>query len=287
MTLETGGDFGPGRRGSQAGYSRTLCLPCRELALACATVLLVVGCSTRKLPEDTGGERLPHTDRIRSTQPVFLISPNGQWLLFEEEGTPLQPELVLYSLLDESPTPIGNPDARGSHVPLLGATRWSEDGAVAWSLGGVVFELDTRRRPLEFVRIPDREDLPPWPVGPEPADFGLRVVRASSREVRLETLAPSRVLAVHRVRGVNEGWINLEGVTVSPDGSFASYLVVALRGGTFTAQSRGFLLDLHGESKPRLLADPMSDPVFHPRERILFAEAKGKDGRYAIYRWSY
>ncbi len=287
MTLETGGDFGPGRRGSQAGYSRTLCLPCRELALACATVLLVVGCSTRKLPEDTGGERLPHTDRIRSTQPVFLISPNGQWLLFEEEGTPLLADFVLYSLLDESPLAVENLEARGGSGPRLTSTRWSEDGTVAWSVGGSGFKLDTRRRPLEFVRIPDREDIPPRPVGPEPADLGLRVVRVSGREVRLETLAPSRVLAVHRVRGVNEGSINLEGVTVSPDGSFAAYLVVALRGGTFTAQSRGFLLDLHGESKPRLLADPMSDPVFHPRERILFAEAKGKDGRYAIYRWSY
>ncbi len=185
--------------------------------------------------------------------------------------------------------PVGNPDARGGNAPAVAGTRWREDGAVAWWVCGLTFELDTRKTPLEFVRIESREDIAPRPVAPEPAQLGLRVVRVSDREARLETAESTpRILAVHRLKA-SEGGIDITSVTLSPDRSHAAYIVLGYKGGTtFVAQNWGFLLDLTDEGgDPRLLADPILNPVWHPRERTLFAFAVDEEREAAICEWTY
>ena len=175
--------------------------------------------------------------------------------------------------------------------PRLEMIRWRADGRVAWSIARrKVFELDTSTASPQFVRVPFRPDLPGLPRAHEATDYGLRVVRVSSQEVRLETATtPEEVLAVHRVLGLNEGDIDISRLTRSPDGTHLAYTVVALAGGTFAAQSRGFLLDTSGRTRePLLLADPLYGPVrWHPTDRLLYAVAEAEDGQIAIFRWAY
>ena len=99
-----------------------------SVAFALATVSLV-SCSSRKVPEDTGGERLPGIDRIDSSQPGFLMSPSGEWLLFES-GTDFEPHFVLYDLAARTGLSVRNPEADKDPTqqglgPRLRRTRWS------------------------------------------------------------------------------------------------------------------------------------------------------------------
>ena len=116
-------------------------------------------------------------------------------------------------------------------------------------------------------------------------------MKVSDRRVRLETIVePPRTLANHRILGLNEGRADILRVTRSPDGSHLAYVVHALRGGTFVAQSRGFLLDVSGAEpgSPGLLADPMSGPLaWHPTQRLALGLALDSAGEATIYQWSY
>ncbi len=259
---------------------------------------LLGGCSTRKAAEDFGGERLPGTETIhRPSADGFLISPDGRWLLFEASDViTIEPEFVLFDIAERSARAVRNPEAEkdpayGGQGPRLRAIRWSDDGTSAWSVRDVVFRLDTTASPLEFVQLPSQEGIPPVSLQPGPESLGFRVVKISGKEARLETTdATPKVLATHRLWGINEGSIDIARLTLSPDRSHVAYVVVGLKGGTFSGQNRGFVLDLSSDesSEPRLLADPIYGPiVWHPSQRVLFAVAVGRDGNAAIYQWDY
>ncbi len=268
------------------------------VALAVGALAASSGCTTGKKPSSHGGEKLPGTGGIRrsSSMANFSISPNGRWLLFEA-GDPESPfaDFVLYDLSSESGKLVSlsaeaeelDQELRG---PDLSVVRWSEDGDTAWSIGlPEAFELDATAADPRFEVVETTREPPPsdWP---EPSALGLRVVKLSEREVRLETsTSPARVLAQHRFRGLNDGAATLEWLSRSPEGDYLAYSFAGH--GTFALPTHGFLLrvaESAGAEEPRLLGAPIYGPIrWHPTERFVFAMSENSSGDTAIFRWSY
>ncbi len=278
----------------------------------------IAGCVDERSPEVTGGRLITGTQGLdylggRS----FSLSPDGRWVLFARD-TVLEPPawdqtfeemarrtLEAYMILDME----GGGAARlqlgedvvaflkrevsvhhrgGCWVPSgqgwQASLGWAIDGHLGFepNLEGPRWRIVPADRDLvrESCRFNERYVSGPVRVGPF-----LIVEPRGERVLIVDGDRPERVAAEHRAPLI-AGGVSISDITLSPDGTRISYIVNTEAFG-FARNSEGYVLgSIAGEPQLHFLSPHVSTMRWTPNSASLLANARGADGRRAIFRWS-
>lgn len=275
---------------------------------------LIAGCARNLMlavpisidPNSTGGTKLEGTSDIwLSGDYNFSISPKGNWILFQSnEGDSFSPVYVLLDIATQTRNEIVfsqraeelTQDARGPYkleFDLVGC--WDEDESKVFVPSSdlqTLFYAEIGVSTVQWNVLEDvsREKFRQYYECPELSSNTSSIIQIknmSDREVQLVDVRNSeKIVARHRT-GVTTSRIIVDGLSISPDGKWLSYVVHQFRG-SFVGASQGYIVDLTSPTAvhPRLLADPVFGPArWDSSSHMVYAVARTLSGNINIYQW--
>lgn len=112
----------------------------------------------------------------------------------------------------------------------------------------------------------------------------INIKQISAKSIEITTAKePQRILAKHQAEARAVYRVSVNDLVISPDGQYLAYIFDQWQG--FGAFAKGYVLNLQGEPKLRLLGDQIFKPFqWSPDSMYVYALSGGPEGQ-SIYRW--
>lgn len=272
--------------------SRLPMWPWRQGLNVLSLILGLTSCVSTSEPEATGGRLLSGTTGISSAEPSIRVSPDGAWLLRQEVGsTPTNPRFAFYDLADGRSTTIlisreAAESLNAGSTALTWLANWRPTGLTATlpvGTAGKVLEAKPTSPSPSWVNSTSLQSVSSTQADNSDGQQRFRARGQGSRNVELvDTQDANKAIVQHK--GLLQGNLTIEHVSISSDGSSIGYTLSAGRG--FTGPTQGFVACVAMGSRPRLLAAPIAGGIeWNPASKQVFAAARGSSGKWGVYAW--
>lgn len=241
---------------------------------------------------------LPETGGIEN----FSVSPDGKWLFITADDAPGEHQYYRY-ILHDIETGQGDfiNDDLGllpetffdTQYPLLEPGCWDIDSRKVTLVGrdvSTLYSLAIDSSSSTWKIQKNADDLYDYyyncPTRNAPYEVStLLKVHLSDKSIELTTTqAREKTLARHKSNASTVSRVSVSDIVVSPDGQYVSYVFDQYRG-NFVAPSQGYVVNLAGESRLKLLGSPIYEPFYWSADSMyVYAIAGGNEGQ-GIYRW--